>query len=190
MEPHLQEPIIKVCGITTLDDALQAIEAGANALGFNFYPRSPRFTHAQEWMWNLPVLKVGIFVGEASIIPGLDVYQIYGSEFPPDVRIWHGVKPGAERLPAEAYVLDSSEGTGKVLDWTLAQDQSSGKKDKIIIAGGLDGSNVAEAIRIARPWGVDSCSRLEAAPGKKDPVKVRNFVTAAREGFLQNDLFT
>ncbi len=176
-----QEPIIKVCGITNLEDAEQAIDAGANALGFNFYPKSPRFVEPQDWMWQLPVLKVGIFVGKAELLPGLDIFQVYGDQLPENVRVWQGVKPGAVRHPAEAYVLDSSEGTGKVLDWTLAID----KKDKIIIAGGLDASNVAEAIRVAHPWGVDSCSRLEASPGKKDPVKVRSFVAAAREGFLQ-----
>lgn len=180
-QPGIQEPIIKVCGITNLEDAQQAIEAGANALGFNFYFKSPRFVEPQDWMWQLPILKVGIFVDEIQLIPGLDVFQVYGNQIPEGIRVWHGVKPGAVRHSAEAYVLDSSEGTGKIFDWTLAAD----KKDKIIIAGGLDASNVAEAIRVARPWGVDSCSRLEASPGKKDPVKVRDFVAAAREGFLQ-----
>lgn len=171
--------IIKVCGITNEEDALQAIEAGANALGFNFYPKSPRFVQPQAWMWKLPVLKVGIFVGEAQALPGLDVLQIYGDGAPESVRVWKAVRPGANRSAAEAYVLDISEGTGKTFDWSLAADAT----DKIIIAGGLDVSNVVEAIRIARPWGVDSCSRLEVSPGKKDPVKVREFVAAAREGF-------
>lgn len=171
--------IIKVCGITNEDDALQAIDAGANALGFNFYPKSPRFVQPQEWMWRMPALKVGIFVSEAEPLPGLDVIQVYGANAPTGIRVWRAVKPGAVRLAAEAYVLDASEGTGQTFDWSLASDSG----DKIIIAGGLDASNVIEAIRTARPWGVDSCSRLEASPGKKDPVKVREFVAAAREGF-------
>ena len=175
--------IIKVCGITREADAWAAVEAGATAIGFNFWPGSPRYVPPQNWMWSLPVCKVGIFVGEVPETWGLDVAQIYGDACPAGVRIWRGVKPGAARQGAEAYVWDVSEGTGRAFDWSLAH----GLPERIVLAGGLDGSNVGAAIAAARPWGVDACSRLEAAPGVKDPVKVRAFVNAAKEAFAQWD---
>ncbi|MCX6595163.1 MAG: phosphoribosylanthranilate isomerase [Acidobacteria bacterium] len=179
-------PIIKVCGVTTPQDAAMAVEAGATAIGFNFWPRSPRYVQPQTWMKETPALKVGIFVGEApervmeiAALAGLDVAQIYGSDAPP-MRVWRAVKPGADMLPAEGYVMDVSEGTGQTFDWSLA----AGAGDRIVLAGGLDGSNVREAIRVARPWGVDACSRLESSPGKKDAARVQAFVAAAREEFI------
>jgi phosphoribosylanthranilate isomerase len=179
-------PIIKVCGVTTPQDAAMAVEAGATAIGFNFWPRSPRYVEPQAWMKETPALKVGIFVGEApervmeiAALAGLDVAQIYGADAPP-MRVWRAIKPGAEMLPAEGYVMDVSEGTGQTFDWSLA----AGAGDRIVLAGGLDGSNVREAIRVARPWGVDACSRLESSPGKKDAARVRAFVAAAREEFI------
>ena len=179
-------PIIKVCGVTTPGDAEMAVEAGATAIGFNFWPRSPRFVEPQPWMKQVAALRVGIFVGETSQRmmeiaqqAGLDVAQIYGADAPP-MRVWRAVKPGAEMLPAEGYVMDVSEGTGRTFDWSLA----AGAGDRIVLAGGLDGSNVREAIRIARPWGVDACSRLESSPGKKDEARVRAFVAAAREELI------
>ncbi len=171
--------IVKVCGITTEPDAWMAIEAGANALGFNFWPGSPRYITPQPWMKKLPVLKVGIFVGNPGDMDGLDVAQIYGDEAPEGIRIWRAVKPRADRQAAEAYVMDVSEGKGISFDWAAA----AGADDRIVLAGGLDGGNVAEAIRVARPWGVDACSRLEEAPGRKDAAKVREFIAAAREAF-------
>jgi phosphoribosylanthranilate isomerase len=176
--------VIKVCGVTNERDAQVAIDAGADALGFNFWPRSPRYVTRQDWMWSLPVLKIGIFVGELGETEGLDAAQIYG-DFPCAIRVWKAIKPGEPRLPGpDAFVMDVSEGAGRTFDWTLA----AGAQEKIVLAGGLDGSNVAEAIRTARPWGVDACSRLEAAPGLKDPGKVRDFVTAAREEFQRQGL--
>jgi phosphoribosylanthranilate isomerase len=116
---------------------------------------------------------------EIAALAGLDVAQIYGANAPP-MRVWRAIKPGAEMLPAEGYVMDVSEGTGQTFDWSLA----AGAGDRIVLAGGLDGSNVREAIRVARPWGVDACSRLESSPGKKDAARVRAFVAAAREEFI------
>jgi phosphoribosylanthranilate isomerase len=171
--------IIKICGITNEADAWMAIEAGATALGFNFWPKSPRFVEPQDWMRQLPVLKVGVFVGAVTNTETIDVAQIYGDKSPDGLRVWRAVKPYAPRNGAEAYVMDVSEGTGKTFDWKLAQ----GLHEKIILAGGLDASNVMDAIREGRPWGVDSCSRLESSPGRKDAVKVREFVAAAKEGF-------
>lgn len=171
--------IVKVCGITNEADAEAAIGAGADALGFNFWPQSPRFVEERPWMHDLPVTKVGIFVGEAAPPPWLDVAQIYGSSAPKNVRVWRAVKPGQPMESAEAFVMDVSEGAGRTFDWTLA----AGLPEKIVLAGGLHAGNVIEAIRTARPWGVDACSLLEASPGKKDTAKVRDFIAAAREGF-------
>lgn len=182
--------IIKICGITNEEDARVALEAGANALGFNFYPRSPRFIapdRAREIMKALPgtFLKVGVFVNStddiAAQIP-LDVLQLHGN-CPADGhhRIWRAIRAGdhPDDSVAEAYLMDTPGeefgGTGKTFDWTLA----AGSSARIILAGGLDAANVAEAIQAAQPWGVDACSRLESKPGKKDSKRVREFVHAA-----------
>lgn len=171
--------IVKICGITNQADAEAAIEAGADALGFNFWPKSPRFVEQQPWMRDLPVTKVGIFVGDVDPPPWLDVAQVYGPASPANVRVWRAVKPGEPLASAEAFVLDVSEGTGQTFDWSLA----AGLPAKIVLAGGLHAGNVAEAIRAARPWGVDACSMLESSPGRKDHAKMRDFIAAAQEGF-------
>lgn len=191
--------IVKICGITNQEDARVAIEAGANALGFNFYERSPRYItpqRAREIAAAVPgyYLKVGIFVKApvaellqvASAVP-LDVVQLHGDSvgLPPSqvVRVWRALPATASPPPAhpaiEAYLLDSPSprygGSGDIFDWALA----AAFPHCAIIAGGLDATNVAEAIRVASPWGVDACSRLESAPGKKDAQRVRDFVRAA-----------
>ena len=185
--------IVKVCGITRREDAEVAVEAGASALGFVFYPPSPRSVtpeQAASLGRGLTVWKVGVFVEEtaASIAAvmraaQLDVAQIYGGEAPAGVRVWKAFRmasPGgaADRFlsaaSAEAILLDGPA-SGTSFEWTLARNVH----DKVILAGGLDASNVSEAIREARPWGVDASSHLEASPGIKDPNKVRRFVEAA-----------
>ena len=171
--------MVKICGITTEADAEAAISAGADALGFNFWPKSPRHVEDQDWMHSLPVTKVGIFVGAAEPPSWLDVAQIYGSASPASIRVWRAVKPGEPMESAEAFVMDVSEGAGRTFDWKLA----AGLPEKIVLAGGLHAGNVAEAIRTAQPWGVDACSLLESSPGRKDLSKVRDFIAAAREGF-------
>jgi phosphoribosylanthranilate isomerase len=206
--------VIKVCGITNEEDARFAVEVGANALGFNFYRKSPRYVtagRAHEIVSRVSgqYLKVGIFVEptESAIketvaaVP-LDIVQVYGDSILGlvDCRIW---KAGAAAVlisramefasneDVEAYVLDASTaghgGSGETFDWTIAR----GFPHRAIIAGGLDGSNVAEAIRATLPWGVDACSRLESAPGKKNMEKVREFVQAAlkaRSRYLQETM--
>ena len=182
--------IVKVCGITRREDALAAAEAGASAIGFIFYPDSPRYIqpeHAADLGAGIDAWKVGIFVGEkpahiAAVMRAahLDVAQIYGSsEAPAGARVWKafrvtGAVDAARAGGAEAVFLDSA-GNGIAFDWSLAR----GVADKVIVGGGLDASNVADAIRAARPWGVDASSRLETAPGIKDHNKVRAFVRAA-----------
>jgi phosphoribosylanthranilate isomerase len=181
--------VVKVCGITRREDAFVAVEAGASALGFIFYPKSPRYV-APEAAAPLSegfkdVLKVGIFVDEspaaieaAMRAAKLDVAQIYGNAVPNDMRVWRAFRPAdaVNAESAEASLLDGPA-NGMSFDWQIAR----GPGHKIIVAGGLDASNVAEAIRITKPWGVDASSKLESSPGIKDREKVRAFVKAARE---------
>lgn len=191
--------MVKVCGITRREDALAAVNAGATALGFIFYQKSPRFVSAEtaaELGDGLDVWKVGVFVDESPAAieavmraARLDVAQVYGEAVPDGVRVWRAVRVREDGqvgdLPhrahmstdaCEALFLDGAA-NGVSFDWKVARDAS----EKVIIAGGLDAANVAEAISIARPWGVDASSRLESEPGIKDHEKVRQFVRAALE---------
>ncbi len=189
--------MVKICGITNVEDALAAIEGGAAALGFNFWPRSPRYVKpetALKIIEQLPgtVWKAGVFVDEtASTVAetareaGLDIAQLHGQEtsadFPGGLRVWKAVRIGAsfnaaalDEYPVEAVLLDGPA-NGVPFDWRLA----AGAPKKVIIAGGLDAGNVRRAIDQARPWGVDACSRIESAPGKKDHRKMAEFLKAA-----------
>lgn len=172
-----------------------AVDAGANALGFNFYRKSPRYLtpeRAHEIIGIVPgaYLRIGVFVNpseeeleEVSRAVPLDVVQLHGDRCPVStpLRVWRSIAPKAiaNGLEAEAYLLDTPSpdfgGSGRTFDWNLAAAHSG----CIILAGGLNASNVAEAIRTAQPWGVDACSRLESSPGKKDAQKVRAFVQSA-----------
>ncbi len=181
--------MVKVCGITRRQDAEAAVAAGASAIGFVFYTKSPRYVTpdaAKELGAGLDVWKVGVFQDESpSVIENtmraaqLDVAQVYGGDVPNVPRVWRALRPG---LPArsgelvEAILLDGPA-NGITFDWK----QARGVADKLILAGGLNASNVAEAIRVAQPWGVDASSGLESAPGIKDPEKIRQFVKAALE---------
>lgn len=184
--------IIKICGITRRDDAVAAVDAGASALGFVFYKPSPRYVtpaQAAELGVGLAAWKVGVFEDEtaaaieaAILAAGLDIVQVYGGCAPAGARIWKAFRVNGRHLPAadvpdcEAVLLDGA-GSGTPFDWRIARSAA----EKVIIAGGLDASNVREAMRIAEPWGVDASSRLESAPGIKDHEKVRKFIKAARE---------
>jgi phosphoribosylanthranilate isomerase len=189
--------MVKICGITNRDDALAAVDAGASAIGFNFYRESPRYishTGAAMIGEKIPanVWKVGVFVNESPEIiaktvieAGLDVAQLHGSSDALGVRIWRAMSPLDPVALAlfgdvEAVLIDSPVGgvfggSGKTWDWT----QAPHLEQKIIIAGGLDGDNVRLAIEQARPWGVDACSRIEKSPGLKDHYKMRKFILAA-----------
>lgn len=180
--------MVKICGITRREDAEFAVEAGASALGFVFYPPSPRYVtpeRAAELGRGLPILKVGVFqeepeesIGAIMRTANLDIAQVYRCQPPRGTRIWVAVRMGGGggigHGPVEALLLDGPA-NGISFDWSRAK----GLAIKTIIAGGLDASNVAEAIRIAQPWGVDASSKLESAPGIKDHEKVRQFVEAA-----------
>jgi phosphoribosylanthranilate isomerase len=197
--------IVKVCGITNREDAEAAVAAGATALGFNFYPDSPRYIapeRAAEIAAAVKVTKVGVFVNETrarvqaiAAIAGLDVAQLHGDESPADypasLTIWKAARVD-ERFhltdyddsPAAALLLDGPAaqlygGSGQSFDWRIA----AGSRKKIVLAGGLDASNVRAAIEQARPWGVDACSRIESAPGRKDHIRMKEFIQAARAAF-------
>ena len=193
--------MVKICGITNRGDALAAVEGGASALGFNFHPPSPRYiapASAQPILAELPpaVLKVGVFVNEpADAVAalagqiGLDIVQLHGEspEFPAGLRVWRALSVTADfdiasldAIPAEAFLLDAPAGklyggTGRTFNWSLAR----GARRPVILAGGLDETNVRRAIDEARPWGVDACSRLESSPGRKDRARMAQFLKAA-----------
>jgi phosphoribosylanthranilate isomerase len=180
--------MVKVCGITRREDALAAAEYGASAIGFIFYSKSPRYVSpekARELADGVAAMKVGVFVDEspASIesvmrAANLDVAQIYGGGVPEGTRVWKAQRvasvPIVSQSNCEAVLLDG-QANGVSFDWRVAR----GIAERVIIAGGLDASNVAEAIRVAEPWGVDASSKLEISPGIKDREKMRQFIKAA-----------
>ena len=189
--------MVKICGITNPEDALAAIEGGAAALGFNFYAASPRYIppdDAASIAAGLPpgVWKVGVFVDESpeAVLRvarqvGLDVAQLHGNEppeqYPPGMRVWKAVRvkegqvpPVVPGGPVEAVLLDGPA-SGQLFNWARVPHGI----EKLILAGGLDADNVREAIGQVRPWGVDACSRIESAPGRKDHLKMAAFLRAA-----------
>ena len=200
---------VKICGITNWPDARRAIEAGCDALGFNFYPRSPRFIAPQEAAAiraRLPreIAAVGVFVNESARRISelaralhLDFAQLHGEEPPAVARAVGRATPvikafpmGARfsaarlaRYPAAAFLLDAPRaanglrgGTGRSFDWSRARPAA--RYGRIILAGGLNPQNVAQAIRLAHPSAVDVASGVERAPGQKDPRKLRAFLDA------------
>ena len=203
--------LIKICGITTGDDARLAAEAGADALGFIFVEGTPRYVtpgRAAAIIAALPpfVTPVGVFrdhpVAHIHAVAAecrLGAVQLHGAEPPETVATlrWPVLKTvkvaGPEdlaqldRYEPAAFLLDSpvrwSEGEARTpISWTLARE--AGQRARVILSAGLTADTVAEAIRVAQPFGVDVDSGVEAAPGRKDPVKVRRFVHAAREAAL------
>lgn len=197
---------VKICGVTTEEDALLAVAMGADAIGFNFVPSSPRSlatSRAADIAKRLPpeILTVGIFrdhaperVVELTHQAGLRAAQLHGHESAEDTRwvrervpvvikAFPGGDPELARAPdygADIVMIDSaSPGSGRVFDWSLAEGAPSGLR--ILLAGGLTPENVAEAVERVRPWGVDVASGVEAAPGVKDATRMRLFIRAARD---------
>jgi phosphoribosylanthranilate isomerase len=199
---------VKICGITNLADAQAVAEAGADALGFNFYEKSPRFisiAQAAEISKQLPpfVMRAGVFVNapedfvlRAIAEAGLTMLQFHGDE-PPEFCAQFGLmsmkafrirdEASLAELPkyaTDAYLLDAFSpeargGTGEKFNWDLAiEAQKFGKP--IFLAGGLTPENVADAVRKVQPFGVDVSSGVESAPGKKDHAKVKAFIWAAK----------
>jgi phosphoribosylanthranilate isomerase len=191
--------------MTRLEDALDAIAAGVDAVGFNFWPGSKRHVdvaRAREIVAALPhgVLRVGVFVRatpeevRATVAEvGLGAVQLHGDEDPADhagasVPLWQvlriesalpaSVSPRAAELLLDAKV-EGFGGSGRSFDWSLARDARRFGLP-FWLAGGLTPANVGEAIRLAQPTGVDVASGVESRPGVKDPARVRAFVAAVR----------
>ncbi len=196
---------IKICGITNLPDAQLAVELGADALGFIFYPKSPRYVKvpvAADICNALPpfVTKVGVFVDELEYEIEralndclLNALQFHGEE-PPGfcqkfaaksikairVRDEQSLRAAAEydvdALLLDTYTESERGGTGRTFDWSLAVKARETLAPPIILSGGLTTVNVQEAIRKVRPYAVDVSSGVEREPGRKDPEKLRRFI--------------
>ena len=200
---------VKLCGITNLEDALMCIEAGADALGFNFYLPSPRYIEpraVRKIIDHLPshILTVGVFVNQETpesvediaTESGVGALQLHGDESPDYCRALGGrfvIKvlavnddfkaEDALAYDVQAIMLDAFDrkrgGTGRVIDWPLAR-RTRELVPKLFLAGGLSSENVDAAILAVAPYGVDACSSLESSPGKKDAAHVRAFVNKVR----------
>jgi phosphoribosylanthranilate isomerase len=197
---------IKICGIKTAKDALAAMDAGADMLGFNFYPKSPRYIDPGICRDIMSVMRkyahityVGVFVN-ASLAEiratmetcALTLAQLHGDE-PSEMlnslygrafKAFRGIPEslnGFAREDAPAFLVDASVkgaygGTGIKADWSGAAQLAA--QYPLLLAGGLTPENVAEAVRRVKPWGVDVASGVESSPGVKDPVKMDAFVRA------------
>lgn len=199
---------VKICGITNLEDALTAIDAGADALGFVFFKESPRHVFPEEAeaiIRHLPpfVQTIGLFVNEelecvneTADSCGLDIIQLHGDE-PPEycnaiarriikafrVRDITCLEP-MNAYRASAFLLDAWSpsaygGTGITFNWEVAA--CAARSSRVILAGGLTADNVAAAIEQVRPYGVDVSSGVESSPGRKDADKLREFIRKVKE---------
>jgi len=200
---------VKICGITKLADAQAAVGAGADALGFIFYEKSPRYlavSAAAKISKQLPpfVLRVGVFVNAPEELVtraigecGLGLLQFHGDE-PPEFCTRFGLmsmkafrirdSESLKELPKyptaawllDAYSAETLGGTGEKFNWDLAiEAQRFGKP--VFLAGGLTPENIAAAVRKVQPFGVDVSSGVESSPGKKDQAKVRAFIANVRQ---------
>ena len=203
---------VKICGITNPADALAAIKVGANLLGFNFYAKSPRHITEAEVAKIRPQLPkkveaVGIFVNappaEVAALSKslkLDAAQLHGDETPETVAELARSLPVFKAFRVEpdfplgildeypeafAFLFDAAHtgqygGTGRATDWDVARRAAVGRR--IILAGGLKVENVAAAVRIVRPYGIDVASGVESRPGNKDHGLLREFIQEVRRG--------
>jgi phosphoribosylanthranilate isomerase len=190
---------VKICGITRLEDAEAAVALGANALGFVFWPKSPRYIdpyRARAIVASLPpfVSAVGLFVNQspghiASVasLARLGVVQLHGDETPeeaatlgrPIVRALslEAAAGALDRWPARVTILldahdpDRRGGTGRTIDWDAAA--AIARRRRVVLAGGLNPDNIAAAVERVRPFGVDVSSGVESAPGRKDVGRLR-----------------
>lgn len=199
---------VKICGITSPEDAVAAAAAGADMVGLMFYPASPRYLPlpaAVAVARALPphVLRVGVFVDpdesivwQAMVTCGLGLLQFHGNE-PPDFCRRFGLpcikafrirdESSLQQLPAyptdawllDAWAPDSPGGTGSTFNWALARKARTLGRP-IILAGGLNPQNVGRAIREVEPFAVDVSSGVETSPGHKCPEKMRAFVAAVK----------
>ena len=199
---------IKICGIKTLNDALAAIDAGADLIGFNFYPKSPRYIDVGQCRDIMAVMRqyghiryVGVFVNAAveeiratMDTCGLSLAQLHGDESSEMLdaldgkafKAFRGIPQGVDgfaRQTAPAFLVDAAVkglygGSGVTADWKHAAELAD--QYPLLLAGGLTPGNVTEAVRQVKPWGVDVASGVECAPGEKDANKMRMFVQAVR----------
>ncbi|MBC7879556.1 MAG: phosphoribosylanthranilate isomerase [Anaerolineales bacterium] len=200
---------IKICGIKTVEDALAAMEAGADLIGFNFYPKSPRYIDVGRCRDIMSVMRkyghvkyVAVFVNSSAEeiyatmdTCGLALAQLHGDE-PADMlnalegkafKAFRGIPSdvtGYIRIESPTLLVDAAVkgvygGSGVTADWSVASELA--KKYPLLLAGGLTPENVADAVRQVRPWGVDVASGVESEPGKKDAAKISAFVKAVRE---------
>ncbi|HEV8493546.1 MAG TPA: phosphoribosylanthranilate isomerase [Candidatus Angelobacter sp.] len=207
---------IKICGTTSLEDALSSMEAGADALGFIFAESKRRVTpeQAQAIISRLPrkVERIGIFLDAGAmkireVLSEVDLtgIQMHGEgDFPAEVysylpkdrrdslrKMKTVIVQEAFETRFDAYaavagavdtwLFDSGAGSGQTFDWQAARAQLGDRHGQFVIAGGLMPENVVDAIRTFRPWGVDVVTGVEREPGRKDPEKLRAFVTAVRK---------
>jgi phosphoribosylanthranilate isomerase len=196
--------LVKICGITRREDAEAAVTAGASAIGFIFWPGSPRFVdpfRAGEIARALPpfVSVVGVFVNQSEAhingvasVARLSVVQLHGDETPADAaRVNRPVlkavpvgAPGDEAWPASVTLLVDAQdpvrrgGTGRTIDWPAAARLAA--RRRVVLAGGLTPENVADAIRTVRPFGIDVSSGVESAPGIKDHARLRALLETVR----------
>ena len=199
---------VKICGITNLEDALVAAEAGAHALGFVFFRKSPRYVEpevAAEIINKLPpfVTPVGLFVNEAESkvwdtlnMTGINVIQFHGDESPEytdsfHMRVIKAIRvKNVESLNAvadykcssillDAWSPDAYGGTGKKFDWDILRRMGLDKR--VVLAGGLNAENVADAANLIRPYAVDVSSGVEVSPGIKDHKKIRLFINNLKD---------
>lgn len=201
---------IKICGLTNVDDARCALEAGADCLGFVLAPRSPRYLAPEKLealCGQLPAhaCTVGVFVDaplaeirRIVLACRLDIVQLHGDEPLTEAdalraggcRIWRSWRlqrpadvAAAERFPADAVLVDSSSAQARGGTGKLADWNLAAqlaRQCRVMLAGGLTPQNVRAAIHRVRPFGVDVSSGVEASPGRKAHAKIREFVAAAR----------
>jgi phosphoribosylanthranilate isomerase len=195
---------VKICGVTTVEDALMCAEAGADLIGLNFYPKSPRYLSREAATaittalraLPKPLTLVGVFVNETAETMNavldecnIDLAQLSGDESDDvlDTMGERGFKairkhPDAmsdsSLLLLDAHAAGMYGGTGKTVDWGRAAGLA--KQCRLLLAGGLTPENVAAAVTTVRPWGVDVASGVESSPGVKDPVKVVSFIRNAK----------
>jgi phosphoribosylanthranilate isomerase len=198
---------VKICGITNLEDALMAVEAGADALGFVFFKGSPRYISPEQVgtvISRLPpfVQIVGLFVNEEPATVNaiadqcrLDIVQLHGDESPDYCRVVkrriikafrvkdESVLDDITNYPVAACLLDAWSpaaygGTGTTFNWEIAAKAAAAQS--IILAGGLTPENVAGAIATVHPYAVDVSSGVESAPRKKDAALVNSFIRSCR----------
>ena len=204
---------IKICGITNLEDALNSVKAGCNALGFVFYRKSPRYItpdEARQIIKHIPahILKIGVFVNaeEKTIkriarLCNLDMVQFHGNESPEFCKKFKGYKIiKAFRVKDKielknllsyktfAYLFDTFVkskigGTGKKFNWTRVRHLKDLRKP-IFLSGGLNAKNVTEAIKQVRPDWLDVSTSVEIKPGKKDYNKVKEFIEVVKKTAL------